>query len=103
MMGRALTLNTRDNYTKVWADAIKFHVEVFGESMQLPWQPGNVAMYVLYLKDNQYQVNMARQKLSAITYLHSLHRLGDPCKDVVVLNVVKVMTRVHVPFKQNAL
>ncbi len=68
--------------------------------MCLPLQPGNVAMYVLSLKDRNLQVNTVRQKLLAISYLHHLHKMSDPCKDVVVLNVVKAMARVHVPTKQ---
>ncbi len=92
-MGQAVTPGTREIYTKVWCDIMIFMVEQLGASTELPFSPECVSMYVVFLFDNGLAASTIRQKLSAISYLHKLHRLQDPCKDFVVTNILKAVVK----------
>ena len=66
----------------------------------LPIGPGVIAMFVVYLNDQGLQPNTIRQKLSAVAYLHKLHKLEDPTKSSDVTNVMRAIMRNFVPPEQ---
>ena len=101
-MGQAVTAGTREIYTKVWADVMHFMAVQLEADTDLPFPPDCISMYVVYMFDNGLAANTIRQKLSAISYLHKLHRLQDPCKDFIVINVLKAVVKQSAPTEPKA-
>ena len=52
--------------------------------------------------DQGLAANTIHQKMSAIAYLHKLHRLQDPCKDFIVTNVLKAVIKQSSPTEPKA-
>ncbi len=100
MNGEVVAPSTRDNYTRVWCELLEFMSRDLGMSTLFPVAPSTVAMFLIHLQENGISVTTIKQKISAIAFIHKLHKLPDPCKDAVVANVVRAMARNFVPPEQ---
>ncbi len=97
MNGEIVAQSTRTTYTKVWCELLEFMSRDLGMTCLFPVEPSVVAMFLVHLQESGVQVNTIKQKVSAIAFIHKLHRLPDPCKDAVVINVIRAMARTFVP------
>ena len=97
MIGEALSLTTKEIYSKVWVDLFTFMSVHLGTEPLVPVSPEVIVMYVVLKSDSGLCVQTIRQKLSAISYIHTLHRLPDPCKDDRVGKILKSLQRNEVP------
>ena len=100
MVGQALTPGSREAYTNVWANVLHFMMVTLQMPYTFPFPPSVIAMYVVHLNEQDLQPNTIKQKLSAIVYLHKLHKAPDPCKAVEVVNVMRAITWAFVPPEQ---
>ena len=100
MNGETVAQSTRDTYTKVWCELLEFMIRDLGMSHLFPVEPSVVGMSLVHLQESGIQVNTIKQKLCAIAFIHKLHRVVDPCKDAIVVNVIKAMSRNFVPPEQ---
>ncbi len=98
--GETIADSTRDTYTRVWCEFLEFMIRDLGMTKIFPVEPSVVAMFLIHLQESGIQVNTIKQKLCAIAFIHKLHRLPDPCKDAVVVNVTRAMSRNFVPPEQ---
>ncbi len=97
LVGEALAVTPTAKYKKVWMDLFLFMENVLGVKHSFPVQADVVAMFCLHVHEGGWAVVTLRQKLSAISYLHNLYRLEDPCKDVKVSLVLKALVKDEVP------
>ena len=97
MIGDALSLSTKEVYTKVWLDVFLFMVNQLGMQPVLPIDPEFMVMFAIYKHDAGSCAQTIKQKFSAVSYMHGLHRLPDPCKDDRVLKILKTLSKTDVP------
>ncbi len=97
LIGQALAPTTKQAYHKVWCDLFSFMEVHLGVTPQLPVEPETIIMFVIYLNDSGSAVQTIKQKLSAVSYIHGLHKILDPCKDDRVKKVLKALAKDDVP------
>ena len=97
MIGEALSISTKEVYTKVWIDLFIFMVNQLGMQPVLPIDPEVMVMFAIYKHDSGSCAQTIKQKFSAVSYIHGLHRLLDPCKDDRVLKILKALGKLDVP------
>ena len=97
MIGEALSVTTREIYSKVSVDLFMFMSNHLGMAPAIPVQPEVIVMFAIYKSNAGLCVQTIRQKLSAISYIHGLHCLPDPCKDDRVNKIPKSLLRNEVP------
>ena len=97
MIGEALSLKTKEIYLKVWVDLFMFMSGHLGMEPAMPVQPEVIVMYIVFKSDVGLCVQTIRQKLSAISYVHGLHNMIDPCKDDRVNKILKSLLKNEIP------
>ncbi len=89
LIHRALAPGSHDTYSRVWANLKSFVTQTLQITWNLPLSEEVLLLYSANLYRLGSKASTMRGHLSAISYLHQLHRVHDPCKSFLVSNLTK--------------
>ena len=80
------------NYTKCWNN-FRSYAQLCNITIALPFSEDNVAKYVTSLWRSGLKTSSSKTHLSAISYVHRIHNVYDPCQSFFVKQVIKGTAR----------
>ncbi len=103
IVNKSVTEGTHDVYETNWADLIFFMNNQLERELWLPVSTDVVALYIAHLDERGYRASSIQQKLLAISYLHTMRAMEDPCKAKPIVAAIKCLKWDQLPSEPSAL
>ncbi len=85
---KAVAPTTANNYNKTLVDFHHFIASLLPGFARFPANSGHVVLYVAHLFSRSLAPATIQSKLSAITYVHKLYNMPDPCDHFLVQKIM---------------
>lgn len=87
LLDSSLTASTSSSYTHAWSTSRNF-AEKYSLRTDIPVQQHILVLYVAFIFSKDYALSTITSYLSAISHVHKLNGLKDPCSSFVVQKVL---------------
>ena len=88
-MKRSLSASTAESYQRNWSSYLTFCSEVLKIHSTFPSSQHNIAMFITHLHDKGLAYRTIKTYLSAISFIHKLHNVPDPCATFLVTKALQ--------------
>ena len=96
LLDASLTNSSASSYTHAWRLFINF-AEKFDLPSDIPVKQHILAIYVTYLFSQDYAASTIASYLSAISYIHKLNNMYDPCASFIIQKLLVAARKLKPP------